>query len=58
MEHLSKLKGKTVLDIVKDPSDGDDFYGLHFTDDTVAWVMRDPEGNGPGHLDIQHPGGK
>jgi len=46
------------LDIVKntDTDHRDEEYGLVFRakDGTIrtAWIMRDPEGNGAGHLDI------
>lgn len=52
--HYQKLKGKTVKAVVTDGHKGrDECFGLQFTDDTIAWIMCDPEGNGPGFLDIQ-----
>lgn len=53
-EHLHQLVGKKVTDVAKDKdgSDYDTTYGLMFDDGTVAWILQDPEGNGPGHLDI------
>ena len=60
-KEYSKLKGKTVRRVVRDtePKDdprGDDtVYGLEFADGTTAWILRDPEGNGPGFLDLQAP---
>jgi len=56
LDNLRKLKGKTVKAVGYDssaPHPDDDFMCLIFTDGTQAWVLRDPEGNGPGHLDIQ-----
>jgi hypothetical protein len=51
--HYSKLVGKTVAKVVKNKTSGSDsFYGLMFTDGTIAWISCDPEGNGPGFLDI------
>ena len=53
--HLSKLNGKTVKAIVTDGGNQGigECFGLHFSDGTIAWIMCDPEGNGPGFLDIQ-----
>ena len=60
-EHLSPLHGAVCVDIVKNSEpeiaySRDDEYGLVFKcrDGKVrtAWIMRDPEGNGAGHLDI------
>ena len=46
------LRGATVEAI----ADDDGFLGLVFRcadgQQRVAWVQRDPEGNGPGHLCI------
>lgn len=56
-EHYGQLVGKKVVQIGKD--DGEEFneamYCLIFSDGTKAWIMRDPEGNGPGHMDIEGP---
>ena len=59
--HLSQLVGKTVNGICHDNGadptlGGEKIYGLVFNDETIAWVMRDPEGNGGGHLEIQSAG--
>ena len=52
--HYGKLTGKLVKTIVTDGgSEGQECFGLKFTDGTIAWIMCDPEGNGPGFLDIQ-----
>ena len=57
-EHLGKLKNLVCVDIVKNPSlcRGNEEYGLVFRakggTTRTAWIMRDPEGNGSGHLDI------
>ena len=56
--HLSPLWRAICADIVKNPATdhGEEEYGLVFKcrDGKVrtAWIMRDPEGNGAGHLDI------
>lgn len=49
--HYGQLRGKTIVNIVKDG----EFYGLVMDDGTCAWIQQDPEGNGPGFLDIQAP---
>lgn len=49
IDYLRQLIGKTVTKVAWD---GDEVYGLEFSDGTLAWIMQDPEGNGPGHLDI------
>ena len=50
-KHYKQLKGKTVKQIIHD----NDFWGLEFTDGTVAWIVTDAEINGPGFLDIIPP---
>ena len=62
-EHLSQLVGMTVKAIGFDPVTPEseyryeDEYCLTLEGEdgkvTQAWIMCDPEGNGPGHLDIQ-----
>jgi hypothetical protein len=57
-KYLGQLLKSTCVDIVKntDTDHRDEEYGLVFRakDGTIrtAWIMRDPEGNGAGHLDI------
>ncbi len=53
VRHYRRLLGKTVKRIVYNRSMGQTTYGLEFTDGTVAWIDCDPEGNGPGFLDIK-----
>lgn len=61
IKHLKRLVGKKVIaPAIDDSKDtlldfGEPIYGLMFEDETVAWSMRDPEGNGPGFLEIQPP---
>ena len=51
--HLEQLVGKTVCEVRRDADeDLGEVYALVFKDGTVATILRDPEGNGPGHLDI------
>jgi len=66
VEHLSRLKGGTVQNVIIDRTAISDFgqpvYGLQFnipakpgqSSSTLhVWILCDPEGNGPGFLDIQ-----
>jgi len=57
--HLAQLQGCQVIDIARIASTnprGDAEYGLVCRSKSgvilTSWVMSDPEGNGPGHLDI------
>lgn len=55
VEHYGQLIGKKVSKIAK-KADGvfhDEFYGLIFNDGTIAWILQDPEGNGPVFLNIE-----
>lgn len=60
-KHLQQLLGKTVTGLVVDNSKdtlldfGEPIWGLEFTDGTVVFAMRDPEGNGPGFMEIIPP---
>jgi len=55
--HLKPLAGgKIESGIVDDTEPNRPFYGLRVTNNGKnynVWVSRDPEGNGPGHLDIE-----
>ena len=55
VKHLSQLAGKKIGGLIedKDTSDIGEVAGFKLNDGTLVWIMRDPEGNGPGHLDIQ-----
>ena len=55
VKHLSQLAGKKIVGLIedKDTSDIGEVVGFELNDGTLVWIMRDPEGNGPGHLDIQ-----
>ena len=53
-----KLVGKMVSRaVVSDGAVPGDLpiVGLQFADRTIAWILCDEEGNGPGVLDIQEP---
>jgi hypothetical protein len=56
--YLGQLVGKTVTSLATDgeQDDSDTTWGLVFSDGTIAWISCDPEGNGPGHLDIESRG--
>lgn len=43
---------KIVRLVIGEDEDGDYPIGFQLDDDTVVWVLRDPEGNGPGFLEI------
>ena len=57
-KHLKQLVGKTVTGLAIDNHPdtiadfGEPVWGLQFDDGTTAFPMRDPEGNGPGYLEI------
>ena len=54
VKHLGQLVGRKVTGLVKDPGqDTEPIWGLKFDDGTLAFILCDPEGNGPGHLEIQ-----
>ena len=57
LAHCRQLVGRKIVDVVYSGDEGPDnefeFVGLVFDDDAVAWILCDPEGNGPGHLDIE-----
>jgi 3-oxoacyl-[acyl-carrier-protein] synthase III len=54
LKQAERLVGKTVKEIVVDLSDPtiDPIIGILFGDGTLAFVLRDEEGNGPGALEI------
>jgi hypothetical protein len=53
-KHLEPLVGHRIVEIIEDSDYADNgFYGFRLDDGTLVWVLMDPEGNGPGHLDIE-----
>lgn len=50
--HYAQLIGRQIKEIRFEPMQGEALPILMFTDGSHACVLRDPEGNGPGHLDI------
>ena len=55
--HLQPLIGRTIKGLCVDTSDTGigPCFGLRMDNGFIAWVMCDPEGNGPGHLIIDPP---
>ena len=51
--HYSKLLGRTLTEIRFEAYDGQPLPVLVFQCGMTAAVFCDPEGNGPGHLDIE-----
>ncbi len=69
IKHLSRLVGGVVRGVIADPGAEAEFgqpvYGLQIEVPAKpgqsskilhAWILCDPEGNGPGFLDIQEEG--
>ena len=54
-DYYGKVVGKTIEKVVLENFEGQPLPVLYFTDGSTATVMCDPEGNGPGHLDITPP---
>ncbi len=56
-KHLSQLKGWVVTDIVRDGGSAytEECFGLQMENGMTAWIQCDPEGNGPGFLEIEKP---
>ena len=58
-KHLAPLLGQKVKGIVIDESLEKEFgqpvYGLQFSNGIIMLVLQDPEGNGPGHLELITP---
>ena len=56
LKRYDKLVGKTLTGVCIDRSDRgiEPVIGLVFGE-TVAWILCDEEGNGPGVLDIEGP---
>jgi hypothetical protein len=51
LKHLKPLLGRKIVDLIEDSDDGS--YGFQLDNGTLVWVLCDPEGNGPGHLEIE-----
>lgn len=59
-QHLGQLMHATIVGIARDhdEEEGKVFFGLvveldNRTRRKIAWIQCDPEGNGPGHLNIE-----
>lgn len=53
VKHYKQLIGKTITEIRFEEFDNGNIVVLGFNDNSTAVVLCDPEGNGPGFLDIQ-----
>ena len=53
IDHYGQLLGRTVKRILFERYEGQVLPCLEFADGSTAAVFCDPEGNGPGYLDIQ-----
>ena len=54
--YLKPLIGGNIEAMIYDESEGQLFSGLMVNNKGIkytVWVLCDPEGNGPGHLDIE-----
>ena len=58
VKHYAQLVGWTIEQIATDEMDyGEELYGLVLTkgkSKKIAWILRDPEGNGAGFLEIDN----
>ena len=54
LKEYRKLVGKTIRSIVCMEGHWGRRYGLGFSDGSLAWIDRDREGTGPGHLWIDY----
>jgi hypothetical protein len=58
-EHLKKLVGGKITGVIRSGKIGDreTFYGFEVEHPDgkkqSVWIQQDPEGNGPGHLNIE-----
>lgn len=52
VDHYSNLIGRTVTEIRFETYEGQPLPVIVFRDGMTAAVFCDPEGNGPGHLDL------
>lgn len=52
-KHYGQLVGRKIVEVTVDRSCfSDPLYGLELDDGSSAYILCDPEGNGPGFLDI------
>jgi hypothetical protein len=52
VNHYAAFLGKTIKDVQIENMDGQPTPVLVFRDGSTAAVLCDPEGNGPGHLEL------
>jgi len=55
-QHYQRLLGRRIVQIVES-TEWPAAPGFLLDDDTTVWIQQDPEGNGPGFLEIQEPAG-
>jgi len=55
LQHMEKLVGQRITGLLKDAEKDPEFVGFQ-TANYEVWVLCDPEGNGPGFLDIERKG--
>lgn len=54
--HATRLVGRRITGLVLElDADVGAIPGLELDDRTVLFVLSDPEGNGPGFLDVRRP---
>lgn len=54
-KHYSQLVGRKITGLVEDDTDGNfhSIPGFKLDNGAVCWILCDPEGNGPGFLEIE-----
>ena len=59
LKHLKPLLDRKIVGLIEDPGDPNNpfdtgpTYGFQLDNGTLVWVLCDPGGNGPGHLEIE-----
>lgn len=58
--YYNQLVGKTITKVIIEQGSEEEFgepvYGFILNDGSIFWLLRDPEGNGPGFLEISGGG--
>jgi hypothetical protein len=52
--HLAPLVGRKIVGLLEDEDD-ETRVGFQLDNGMHVWVLQDPEGNGPGFLEIEKP---
>lgn len=50
---MKQLVGRRIVGLIESSDDYPPIPGLKLDDGTLVWIQCDPEGNGPGFLEIQ-----